>query len=426
MVEVPIGGSTMFDELFKSRAVVSRHRNAPLSAEREQFLRQRQQEGRAPVTILRLARELLCVVTMLEILPSGVTAKQISSAADQWARKQQKRGRAKTDKWSKHLFISVATDWCRFLGYFCEEVPVEKPQAFASEILDFAEWMQSERGLSPSTIVHYSWYIKDFLRWCEERGWRPFETRPNHIDEYLSERSIAGWSRVSGAKAAMALRGFFRHAHRRGWCQVSIADAIQGPRIYRLEGLPSGPAWTDVIRLIESMDTNEPLDIRDRAIVMLCATYGLRSGEVRQLRLDDIDWDGSKISIWRPKQRRRQNYPLVPTVGHSIIQYLSAARPKTLLRELFLTTRSPFHPLSACTIYQAVSKRYTKLGVTSRNRGPHSLRHACATHLVECGLSFKEIGDHLGHRSTLATQIYAKVDLQSLRLVAALSVRGVI
>ena len=60
------------------------------------------------------------------------------------------------------------------------------------------------------------------------------------------------------------------------------------------------------------------------------------------------------------------------------------------------------------------------------HRGPHSLRHACATHLVERGLSFKEIGDHLGHRTTSATQIYAKVDLRSLRLVAALGVRGVI
>jgi len=416
----------MFEELFQSRAVVNRHRNAPLAAEREQFLRQRQQEGRAPATIFRLARELLCVVTMLEVLPSGVTAKQISDAADQWARKQQKRGRAKTDKWSRHLFISVATEWCRFLSCFCEEAPAEKPQAFVSELVDFAEWMDSERGLSPSTIVHYTWYIKDFLRWCEGRGWRLFETQPNHVDLYLSERGIAGWSRVSSAKAAMALRGFFRHAHRRGWCQVCIADAIQGPRIYRLEGLPSGPAWPDVIRMIESMDTDDPRDIRDRAIVMMCATYGLRSGEVRQLRLEDIDWDGSKISIWRPKLRRRQDYPLVPTVGNSIIRYLSAARPKSSLRELFLTTRSPFHPLSAATIYRAVSKRYTELGITSMHRGPHSLRHACATHLVERGLSFKEIGDHLGHRTTSATQIYAKVDLRSLRLVAALGVRGVI
>ena len=91
-----------------------------------------------------------------------------------------------------------------------------------------------------------------------------------------------------------------------------------------------------------------------------------------------------------------------------------------------LTIRAPFHPLTAATIYRAVSTRYDALGINSKRQGPHSLRHACATHLVERGLSFKEIGDHLGHRSSSATQIYAKVDLRSLRLVAASSMRGVI
>jgi len=154
--------------------------------------------------------------------------------------------------------------------------------------------------------------------------------------------------------------------------------------------------------------------------------YGLRSAEVRQLRLDDIDWDNSKISIWRPKLQRRQEYPLTPTVGHSIIKYLSAARPKSRGREIFLSLRPPFRPISRGAIYRAVRDRYVALGIVSRRRGPHSLRHACATHLVEQGLSFKEIGDHLGHRSSSATEIYAKVDLRSLRQVAALNTRGVI
>lgn len=418
----------MFEELFKYRAVVNRHRSAPFAAERVLFLRSRQQEGRARETLFRLARELLCVVTMLEVPSTGVTADQISEAADRWSRKQQQRGRAKTHKWSRPLFISVATEWCRFMGYYCEKQAATKlsvySESFATELIDFAVWMDSERGLAPDSILHYIWYVKDFLRWCDDR-WRISETRPSHVDEYLSERSTRGWSRVSGAKAAMALRGFFRHAHMRGWSQLCIADAIQGPRIHRYESLPSGPDWQDVIRLINSLDTDEPRDIRDRAIIMLCAIYGLRSGELRKLRLDDIDWDSNKISIWRPKQRHRQEYPLVPTVGFAIIRYLSNARPRSSRRELFLTIRAPFQPLTAGTIYRAVSTRFTALNISSKRQGPHSLRHSCATHLVDRGLSFKEIGDHLGHRSTAATQIYAKVNLRALRLVAVVNVRGV-
>ena len=116
----------------------------------------------------------------------------------------------------------------------------------------------------------------------------------------------------------------------------------------------------------------------------------------------------------------------MPTVGLAIIRYLSTARPRSSQREVFLTIRAPFQPLTAGAIYRAVSTRYTALDISSRRQGPHSLRHACATHLVDRGLSFKEVGDHLGHRSTAATRIYAKVDLRSLRLVAAVNVRGVL
>ena len=416
----------MFQELFKYRAVIERHLNAPLVAERERYLRQRQQEGRATETLYRMARELLCVATRLEVSSGGVTSEQISAVADTWALEQQRRGRAKTDKWSRLLFISVATDWCRFLGFLVEDSSVDEPEAFANELIHFAAWLKSERGLSESTIVHYTWYIRDLLRWSGVRGWQLRDICPIHIDQYLSDRSLRGWSRVSTADAASALRVFFRHASREGWCQASIAETIQGPRIYRQEGLPSGPDWQDVLHLIENVNTDDVRDIRDRAIILLCAMYGLRSAEVRQLRLDDIDWDNSKISIWRPKLQRRQEYPLTPTVGQSIIKYLSVGRPKSCRREVFLSLRAPFRPISGGAIYRAVRNRYVALGIVSRRRGPHSLRHACATHLVEEGLSFKEIGDHLGHRSSSATQIYAKVDLRSLRQVAALNTRGVI
>lgn len=416
----------MFQELFKYRAVAERHLRAPLAAERERYLQHLQQEGRATETLFRIARELLCVATILEIPFAGVAASNIAAAGERWAGEQQRRGRAKTDKWSRLLFTSVATNWCRFLGVLIEEFPVREADAFADELNNFADWLQSERGLSESTIAHYTWYIRDLLRWGKTRGWELRNISPTHIDEYLAERSLTGWSRVSTADAASALRVFFRHAFREGWCRTSIAETIQGPRIYRQEGLPSGPAWHDVIRLIESLNTDQPRDIRDRAMILLCAMYGLRSAEVRQLQLDDIDWENGKISVWRPKQQRRHEYPLSPTVGQSIIKYLSEGRPKCPQREVFLSLRAPSRPISGGAIYRAVKNRFAALGIASKRRGPHSLRHACATHLVEEGLSFKEIGDHLGHRSSSATQIYAKVDLHSLRQVAALNTRGVI
>ena len=105
-------------------------------------------------------------------------------------------------------------------------------------------------------------------------------------------------------------------------------------------------------------------------------------------------------------------------MGEAILRYLQRVRPCIRSRSLFLTLRAPFRPLVATSLHYLVSTRLKALNICCPRRGPHALRHACATHLVAEGLSLKQIGDHLGHRSAYATRTYAKVDLAGLRQVA--------
>lgn len=164
--------------------------------------------------------------------------------------------------------------------------------------------------------------------------------------------------------------------------------------------------------------------IRDRAMLLLCAVYGLRNSEVRLLRLEDLDWEHETILVVRPKQRKSQLYPLVQDVGAAILRYLREVRPRTDRREVFLSLRQPYRVVTASGVYSMVRKRQCQLGIKLSHYGPHSLRHACATHLLDQGLSLKEIGDHLGHMCAEATQIYAKVDLAALREVAQMDLHG--
>ncbi len=203
-------------------------------------------------------------------------------------------------------------------------------------------------------------------------------------------------------------------------------DGIEGPRLYTQESLPLGPTWEDVGSLLAQIGSERASDIRDKAIIMLCAIYGLRSSEVASLKLDDIDWEHNLISIWRPKQRCRQIYPLVPSVGNAIIQYLKMARPKSPRRELFLMLTAPVGPITSSIIYRVVSSRLKSAGINTPHRGPHALRHSCATYLINEGFSLKEIADHLGHRTLESVRTYAKVDLSALRQVAALDLGGVL
>ena len=306
-----------------------------------------------------------------------------------------------------------------------EDLPHGRWNIFSGQVDDFITHLRDERGLSPSTICCQRWQVEGFLEHVSSSRASIASITVGDIDAFLESKGREAWCRVSVASCATALRSFFRYAERRGWCPPGIKAAIDSPRLFKQEGLPRGPLWSDVQRLIGSTSGSDPRDIRDHAILMLLAIYGLRSGEVRRLRLEDLDWTREVITIRRPKQRRTQYYPTVNSVGNAILNYLQRARPgRGTCRELFVTLKAPFRRLSPGGLYHAVSSRLHTLGIETTNYGPHGLRHACATHLVAEGLSLKEIGDHLGHRSVYATRTYARVDLAGLREVAAFDLGG--
>lgn len=228
------------------------------------------------------------------------------------------------------------------------------------------------------------------------------------------------------AALTSSLRCFFRFAEAQRWCRLGMAAAIDSPRMYAHEGVPDGPTWDQVQRLIANTAGDRPEQVRDLAIVLLLAIYGLRRGEVAGLRLQDIDWQTETIRVFRSKQRRVQHFPLVRPVGDAIVRYLRKVRPQCAHRELFLALKPPVRPLSASSISAVVRWRLRAIGVTLPRVGAHSLRHACARHLLARGFSLKQIGDQLGHRRASTTLHYAKIDLDGLRQVADLDLRRVL
>lgn len=407
----------MFECLFRRPFDLARHRAAPYAEERERYLAYCHQQGYARTTLQGFARELLWAARKLRAYANRpVTAEQLKAIADDWQDRQQAAGRALNPQRTHARFVEITRAWLRFLGWWYE--PVE-PVPFAELLNAFMTWMAHERGLATTTIACRGWFITRFLLAYGEQNRAFADVQLSDIDTFLAQCGANGWCRVTINHMAAALRAFFRYAGTQRWCDARLADAIQGPRIFAQETLPAGPSWPEVGTLLASLDTDTPKDIRDRAILMLFAIYGLRAGEVAVLRLDAIDWEHSLLQVARPKQRETQPYPLIPTVGNAIIRYLQNARPTADCREVFLTFRPPHRPLSVSRLSNLTRERLLARGVQTAHHGAHALRHACAARLVAEGLSLKEIGDHLGHHSTSATRIYAKVDLLHLREVAA-------
>lgn len=275
--------------------------------------------------MLLKARELLWAAHKLQTYPDlRLTLAQVTAVAHDWEERRRCCGHALNEAWTQQRFVNVARAWLRFLGCFQEPVA---PMPFTERLDAYLTWMAHERGLAATTIEQTWRYISQFLRWYGGRGRSLTEVRLADIDAFLREGGSKGWCRTSVNNMATALRGFFRYGAAQGSCPPTVAPAIQGPRRFAFEPLPLGPAWPEVQRLLASLDTDHPGDMRDRAILMLFAIYGLRASEVAQLRLDDLDWEHDLLRVPRAKRHSPQLYPLVATVGNALLRYVRHVRP---------------------------------------------------------------------------------------------------
>jgi integrase/recombinase XerD len=414
----------MIENIFLEQAGArSRYRAAPLLKEREQFLSYLLRRGTSRRRVRSVAGYLLQIIRFMELTTlETVETDEIKKAANRWAVDPGAERRRAPGKSAAYSFSNTAENWFRFHGRLAV-APVAVVW-FDELIRDFVESMRTTQGLSTATIHSYSSKAKVFLTWLAQRTESLSGVSLNDVDEFLASRIAAGWWPMTLASQGQALRAFFGHAEIRGWCTPGFARGIRTPALPKYDGLPKGPTWKEVRRLLQSTNGTSAAELRARAALSLCAIYALRSSEVARLRLSDFDWREEAFCIQRSKRGGFQRYPLQYEVGDAILGYLTEGRPRCACRHVFVTLNPPYRPIALASMWQIVSFRMKRLEIISSHKGPHALRHACATHLLKRGISLKEIADFLGHHDSKSVGIYAKHDMRSLRNVAAFSLAG--
>jgi integrase len=171
--------------------------------------------------------------------------------------------------------------------------------------------------------------------------------------------------------------------------------------------------------LLRSIDRSCALGKRDYAIVQLLYTYGARSGQLRALRIKDIDWHNDRIVFSPMKHGKRTVLPLTDGVGDALLDYLRDGRPQVAFPEVFVTALAPFHPLwHSSAITNMIVRRLRQAGIELEKPGTHAFRHCFAGRMINRGHSLKSIADILGHRRLATTFIYTKIDFRNLAQVA--------
>lgn len=407
----------MFDQLVERSNAVWIYSTGRFAEERRAFLCDLNECGYGFHTLRNINKFLLVIAERVNVRQRmPITERQIVRAANDWvARTCAPSSSAETRETATKRFIFVAKNWFRFLGKWRD--PDRIPQ-FRPALDTFLKELRDERGYSNETISTRQSALNLFFEWLGEQGVVLKDVSPEILAAYFVQSKARSWKKSTIKAYSSSLRAFFRYASRQNWCRPGLAETIHSPRIYSMATLPEGPSWEQIQRLIANLNTGCANHIRDRAIVLLLAVYGLRIGEVCKLTLEDLDWVNEKIRIRRPKNKRIQEFPLTAEVGNAILKYVVKVRPQGSSRFLFLTLRKPYRPILSGGTSSAIGRHVRALGFRLPHYGPHSLRHACAAHLLDEGFSLKEIGDQLGHCSPRSTQIYAKVERKKLMQVA--------
>lgn len=414
----------MFEEIFLPSAAAM-HRDAPLAAQRADYLAHLKGTGASRATLRKQANAHLNLVRLLDLRDGDrIHQRDIEAAATLWSEPRGRRCAAQATSKARQRFVSHCIALVRYLGWLEEsEGELRRPPL---ELQAYEHWLCDERGLATASIESYGRAAGTFLEHLDQRGIRLDALEITDIDRIVSDEHQRGvWSRRTIHDFAQRVRSFVGFAEKRGWCRPGLAAGIVAPGYRADESLPKRIKRKDVERLFAS-EGQRPVDRRDRAILMLFASFGLRAGEVAGLSLDDFDWQNELLRVHCPKPGRMHLWPLSQEVGGAILDYIRNGRPTGFGRSLFFTSCAPIRPLGRKALGKIVRDRLIRIGVVSGRRGPHALRHAAAQHLLDQGVAMKVIGDFLGHRDPTSTAIYAKVDLRTLREVAALDLEGLV
>jgi integrase/recombinase XerD len=293
------------------------------------------------------------------------------------------------------------------------------PSPVEIELDRFAEYLRESRGLAAATVLGHTQRLRAFLHFLrldqDPCCLRKLEL--GRIEAFL-HCSARTNNRFSLQHIVATVRAFLRRQYAQGKLSRTLHLQIDTPRVYRLERLPRALAWTQVQALLGSIDRSEPFGLRDFTLLYLAAAYGLRSGELVRLTLDDLDWRGRTLRVAQTKTKQAIRLPLSDEAANLVINYLRKARPESRHRHLFLRMRAPDGPLKPASVHDVLDHRRRLSGLDLPEFGTHVLRHSLAAHLLRQGVGIKTIGDTLGHRDIESTSIYLRLGVEDLRGVA--------
>jgi len=286
------------------------------------------------------------------------------------------------------------------------------------EVEDLLTWLSAERGRAANTITAYRRDLRTYMAWLTTQGRTLAEVTEADLVEYVNELRSRDLAAASVARSLVPVRSLHRFLAEEGRAGSDPGADLELPRVPR--GVPKALSETEILRLLASPEGDEPLVLRDRAMLEVLYGTGLRVSELVGLSMGDLDLDDALLRAFGKGAKER----IVPVGNHalrSLVAWLGpGGRPEVVPTQwarrgdaeaVFLNGRGG--RLTRQGAWDVLRRHGARVGLQGK-LSPHVLRHSCATHMLDHGADIRAVQELLGHASISTTQLYTLVSKERL------------
>jgi integrase/recombinase XerD len=274
---------------------------------------------------------------------------------------------------------------------------------------EFRSYLKLERSMSANTVAAYGRDAQSLLDYLRNEGITSVEDiKGEHLTAYIESLSQAGISKRSQARVISSIKSLFRYLDDEGMIKDNPCDMLDAPKMQK--HLPSVLSVEEVLAILESVDLSKPQGHRNRAMLEMLYSCGLRVSELVSLRISDLFFDEGFIRVIGKGDKQRLipvGEPAVKAVGFWMEQRRLWPVAKGAEDCLFLNNRG--RKLTREMVFHIVKEQAEIAGI-HKDISPHTFRHSFATHMVENGADLRVVQEMLGHESILTTEIYTHID----------------
>jgi len=286
--------------------------------------------------------------------------------------------------------------------------------AWSRYITEFVSYLKIEKGLSNNSILAYKNDTNKLKNYCEDNNLSVKEVQYEHLKTFVTELYDLGLSARSQARIISGIKQFYAYLLLENQVSSDPSELLEQPKIGRK--LPEVMSIEEIDQLIRANNLESPEGYRNRAILEVLYSCGLRVSELVELKFSDLFYDEGFVRVIG-KGNKERLVPLSKSVEREIQKYVEKTRSTLKIKagnENFIFLNRRGSKLTRVMIFLIIKDLARKIDL-KKKISPHTFRHSFATHLIEGGANLRAIQEMLGHESIITTEIYTHLDQRFLK-----------